>query len=187
MRVHPVGLAFAGRPERAFEVGVTCARLTHGHPRAYLPAGIMAAIVAQFLVDAAPKDAIRHAMDLANTQPDSGETLATIKTAMEAVENNIPNLDYIESTEGGWAGDAALAIGLFCFLRHQDHPLEALFSSVNHSGDSDSTGTICGALLGAVFGMEWLPKEWLDVLEHRKELEELSELLFQHHLSGNHK
>ncbi|MET7609441.1 ADP-ribosylglycohydrolase family protein, partial [Streptomyces avermitilis] len=31
---------------------------------------------------------------------------------------------------------------------------------VNHSGDSDSTGAICGNLLGALYGDHGLPHEW---------------------------
>jgi ADP-ribosylglycohydrolase len=73
----------------------------------------------------------------------------------------------------------ALAISLFSFLRHRDDSLEALFASVNHSGDSDSTGTICGAMLGAVHGLEWIPSDWLEALEHRDELMSLGEKLHE--------
>lgn len=37
--------------------------------------------------------------------------------------------------------------------------------AVNHSGDSDSTGSIAGNILGALYGEDCLPAEWLDSLE----------------------
>lgn len=32
--------------------------------------------------------------------------------------------------------------------------------AVNHSGDSDSTGTLCGNLLGVLLGEEAIPPRW---------------------------
>jgi len=40
-----------------------------------------------------------------------------------------------------------------------------LLMAVNHSGDSDSTGSIAGNLLGAALGAEAIPPEWIDELE----------------------
>jgi ADP-ribosylglycohydrolase len=37
--------------------------------------------------------------------------------------------------------------------------------AVNHSGDSDSTGCITGAILGALHGVEALPQPWVSQLE----------------------
>ena len=35
-----------------------------------------------------------------------------------------------------------------------------MLAAVNHSGDSDSTGSLCGNLLGAAFGDDVFPKDW---------------------------
>lgn len=37
--------------------------------------------------------------------------------------------------------------------------------AVNLTGDSDSTGAIAGNLLGALYGVEAIPKRWLEPLE----------------------
>ena len=37
--------------------------------------------------------------------------------------------------------------------------------AVNHRGDSDSTGAICGNLLGLTDGGAWLPAGWTDRVE----------------------
>jgi ADP-ribosylglycohydrolase len=50
----------------------------------------------------------------------------------------------------------------------------ALLLAVNHSGDSDSTGAICGNLLGARDGVFAIPSTWLDRLELRAVMERLA-------------
>jgi ADP-ribosylglycohydrolase len=37
--------------------------------------------------------------------------------------------------------------------------------AVNHSGDSDSTGSITGNILGALLGEQAIPSDWLNQLE----------------------
>ncbi|GAA3636819.1 hypothetical protein GCM10022267_24180 [Lentzea roselyniae] len=46
--------------------------------------------------------------------------------------------------------------------------------AVNHSGDSDSTGSICGNILGARDGVAVIPESWLAVLELRDVAERLA-------------
>jgi len=36
---------------------------------------------------------------------------------------------------------------------------------VNHSGDSDSTGAICGNVMGLMHGEEGIPAEWVRQVE----------------------
>ena len=40
-----------------------------------------------------------------------------------------------------------------------------LLASINHDGDSDSTGSICGNLLGAHFGAEAIDRRWVADLD----------------------
>jgi ADP-ribosylglycohydrolase len=46
---------------------------------------------------------------------------------------------------------------------------------VNHSGDSDSTGAICGNILGAWHGDAALPVDWLIQVEGRAAIAELAD------------
>jgi ADP-ribosylglycohydrolase len=39
--------------------------------------------------------------------------------------------------------------------------------SINHSGDSDSIGAVAGNLIGARFGVDALPRRWIEGLEVR--------------------
>jgi ADP-ribosylglycohydrolase len=85
----------------------------------------------------------------------------------------------------GWVAEEALAVALYAVLatapettaatpihreahrqaRPQAHFRAAIAVAVNHSGDSDSTASIAGNLLGAFYGEECLPAAWLEALE----------------------
>ena len=68
----------------------------------------------------------------------------------------IMNMDVrnIHAIGGGWVGEEALAIALYCAARYPYDFHQALRIAVNHSGDSDSTGAITGNILGAFLGMK---------------------------------
>ena len=74
----------------------------------------------------------------------------------------------------GWIGEEALAIAIYSSLKYKDDFKKALICSVNHDGDSDSTGAICGNILGAYLGIDNIPKEWIDVIELKDLLENIS-------------
>jgi ADP-ribosylglycohydrolase len=52
--------------------------------------------------------------------------------------------------------------------------VEVLLISVNHSGDSDSTGSIAGNLAGALYGVGAIPQHWLEQLELREVIERVA-------------
>lgn len=70
--------------------------------------------------------------------------------------------------------EEALAISLFCALTAKD--LEnGIQIAVNHDGDSDSTGSMTGQLLGAILGESSIPSRWLSKLELRTVIEEVAD------------
>lgn len=69
--------------------------------------------------------------------------------------------------------EEALAISVYCVLSAVD-PAAAMALAVNHSGDSDSTGSTTGNLLGAVLGVYWLDAELLGELEGRSVIEQVA-------------
>ena len=58
-----------------------------------------------------------------------------------------------------------MAVGLYCALKHFDSFEDALVASVNHGGDSDSTGAVTGNILGAAVGYEAIPQFYKDDVE----------------------
>ncbi|MDD6944012.1 MAG: ADP-ribosylglycohydrolase family protein, partial [Muribaculaceae bacterium] len=75
----------------------------------------------------------------------------------------------------GWTGEEAWAIALYCAIRHIDNMEEAIIAAVNHDGDSDSTGAVCGNIMGAIYGYESMKRQRLFCPQDR-ELEPTLEL-----------
>jgi ADP-ribosylglycohydrolase len=80
-------------------------------------------------------------------------------------DNGKTDLENIGHLGEGWTGEEALAIALFCALKHFDNFEEAMIAAVNHGGDSDSTGAVTGNILGAAVGYEAIPQFFKDDLE----------------------
>jgi len=87
-----------------------------------------------------------------------------------------PIRDAIRELGEGWVAEEALAIAVYCALIAKNFS-DGVIYTVNHSGDSDSTGAICGNILGALHGYGALPKSWLESLELRDFLEHLTRIL----------
>jgi ADP-ribosyl-[dinitrogen reductase] hydrolase len=170
MRAAPAG--FLG-PDlaRSFTLGCDVAALTHGHPSGYLPAGVLAAAVSQILFTGA---SLTEAVDAASTElrrwPGHEETTAALAAGTALAAAGRPTPERLESLGGGWTGEEALAIAV-CAALTGANLRDALLLAVNHSGDTDSTGAVCGNLLGAVTGPSAIPSEWLENLELREVIE----------------
>ena len=50
---------------------------------------------------------------------------------------------------------------------------------MNHGGDSDSTGSIAGQIVGAIHGEEAIPARWLERLELREVVAGVADALWQ--------
>jgi ADP-ribosylglycohydrolase len=168
MRSAPFGL-FAASAEEAFEQARDAALLTHGHPSGYLSSAYFAALIFE-LSRGTPAQA---GLDRADALLAGAAGAAELRTLVDQVRpmlgHGLPSIETIERLGGGWTGEEALGIAIACaFGARQDDPrhvTEALWRSVVHAGDSDSTGSLTGNLLGAMFGVEALPPGWLDELE----------------------
>jgi len=174
MRAAPAGLLF--EPQVAFEMGCRLAALTHGHPTGYLSAGFFACLVSALLRGSDLPAAIRMAQLLLLGHTGREETAAAVQAALQlAADSSVtPSPEAVERLGGAWVGEEALAISLYCALVHPTDFRAAVLLSVNHSGDSDSTGAITGNLLGAALGMSAIPPEWIEPIELRAEIERLA-------------
>jgi ADP-ribosylglycohydrolase len=168
MRSAPIGLA-AGDRQRAFDLARDTGALTHGHPSGYLSAAYFAALVHDLSRSRPLAEALAEADTLLAREPRHEEVAAAVAEARTLAAAGPPPPEKLESLGGGWVGEEALAIALGCVLTADPMSpsaiADALWRAVCHSGDSDSTGSLTGNLLGAVLGTEALPAEWLSHLE----------------------
>jgi ADP-ribosylglycohydrolase len=172
MRTAPAGLTF--EPGPAFRNGVEFAALTHGHPSGYLPGGVIAEMIALILQGATLRDAVRDSLKPLSDNAGHEETMEKTLQACELVDGSVDVDDAIKCLGEGWVGEEALAVSVYCSLKFPSSLEEAVVAAVNHSGDSDSTGSITGAIMGTLLGIEGIPDHWVRDVENRKLIEKIA-------------
>lgn len=187
MRAAPIGIfAFAMNTSMdekrtfAFAAGCASARVTHGHPSGYLSAGALALIILELLSGSSLCDAVGRAQQFLRNEQGQQETLSAIEKAQTLAQGTKPPQTCIPSLGKGWVGEEALAIALFCAFRAKSLQ-EGLVMAVNITGDSDSTGSITGNILGAMYGSAAIPPRWIQPLELRDVITTMTDDLFAVH------
>ncbi len=184
MRMAPVGMYYAHslsrerHPDRLvssiFATGNDLAAITHGHPSGRLSAGALAVMVSLLLAGSSLPDAINAAKEELCKHPAHKETLAAIEKAECLAKSRPRERSALRELGKGFVAEEALAIGLYCALGANDFE-DGIILAVNHSGDSDSTGSITGNLLGAAAGAAAIPDRWLAQLELRSTIEAIAD------------
>ena len=181
MRMAPVGLII-NNPEAAFKYGCELAAITHGHPSGYLSAGFFAALIQLLCSGVNLEDAIDLSSELLKNHKDHEETLEAVEGAVylfhQAKKSGLKTSELpelIEQLGQGWVAEETLAISLFCSLLYQNDFAKGVLASVNHSGDSDSTGAITGNILGLINGLDAIPDKWITKLHHANIVRQVGE------------
>lgn len=183
MRVAPMGLLDAafkvknsvGLYSTSYlaEAGAKIAKTTHLHPLGYLPAALMTLLISR-IVPLTPEevkssiyqivqDGLDVMMEMESDEHHSDKEYLRKLTwrTVELAKSDVPDADAIRSLGEGWTAEEAWAISLYCALRHIDSMRDAIIAAVNHDGDSDSTGSITGNIMGAIYGYEAITRERL--------------------------
>lgn len=173
MRSAPYGMV----PRLEDHLVVSLARqgavLTHGHPAAWTSSAAFALMVSALMGGRSLAEAVQSGEDWlrqhTHKEPDGG-TLAALERAVTLAageggphsgqdQHRWQTLLPAELGEG-WVAEEALAIAVYAVLSTadsatdpQDHLERTLRVAITHSGDSDSTGSLAGQLLGAHYGM----------------------------------
>jgi ADP-ribosylglycohydrolase len=179
MRSAPFGLfpPGTGTAGQMFDMAADAAGWTHGHPTGRLASGALAVLIAS-IVDGATLDAaLDSTLAVLAEHPDHEETSQALTSARHLAREADPAPATVERLGGGWVAEEALGIGVYAALvrPRPEEFLDALALAVTHSGDSDSTGSICGNILGALHGETALPAELVFAVEGRGVILELAD------------
>ncbi len=173
MRVAPVGLySFDNnlKDEEMDWLGAEISALTHGHELGYIPAATLTHIVRLIShedcsIEYAVKSAIKMTRKIFKKAKDLPYFLRLMNKAIALSRQDILDLDAIHILGEGWVAEETLAIAVYCALKYPNNFEKAIVASVNHSGDSDSTGAVTGNIVGAKVGLEGIPQKFKDNLE----------------------
>lgn len=200
MRVSPMALLNAGyvsRNEGGYsieelaEAGGEIAECTHRHPLGFLPASLLTVLLYK-LVLMSPKQ-VREEIDSivedtinildriykGKYESDKQYLKELSNKAVQLAHSNISDAEAIRQLGEGWVAEETWAIALFCAIRHINSVEDAIIAAVNHNGDSDSTGSVCGNIMGAIYGYEHIKERniFCPSGKHLEDTLELSEII----------
>lgn len=156
MRTAPIALRYRHGRAKLREVSIDTARMTHPDPMATWGAvALNQALV--HLLEGGDAGSVR---DAAVEEVDNGAVVSAIRESVDR--------DYDDVESGGFVLHT-LGAAFWC-LAHSDTAEEAIITAVGMGEDTDTTGAVTGALVGALHGRSAVPDRWVSVLEPRDEL-----------------
>lgn len=90
------------------------------------------------------------------------------KKIYEQAEENIHSSGYVLHT---------LEASLWCFFNSVNFE-DAVLKAVNLGSDTDTTACVTGGLAGIYYGFESIPKNWINVLARKNEIDDLCHRLY---------
>ena len=174
MRVSPLALRYPNvQIEELDKEGAELAAITHSHTLGYMPAAMLTHIIHRCVFDktnVSLKEIVTDALDtISRIYKSNNNSLKIlqriIKLAVELSENNDNDLSNIHQLGEGWVAEETLAIAIYCSLKYQNDFSKGIIAAVNHNGDSDSTGSVTGNVLGAWLGFDNIEEKWKKNLE----------------------
>jgi ADP-ribosylglycohydrolase len=183
MKIVPVGLILHGKNKDAFKAGCDISAITHGHPSGYLSAGFLASVIADIANGLSLLQSIRNALAILKEWNDYEETNRAVEKAINLFQQTKDrrmdvSAEEVEQLGSGWVAEEALSISLYTSLIHENDFKRGVILAINHSGDSDSTGSITGNILGLINGYDRIPLRWKERLRGEEIVRQMAEDLF---------
>ena len=158
--------------------------ITHGHSLGYMPSAVLVHIINRLVFPGEEAQSLKSIIVEARdtvSELFKGDLFLTklcsiINRAIELAENSTESdLENIHKLGEGWVAEETLGISLYCALRYQNDFSAGVIASVNHKGDSDSTGAVTGNILGALVGYGAIEDKWKEKLELRDVILEIAD------------
>ncbi|MDV7145639.1 inositol monophosphatase family protein [Tropicimonas sp. TH_r6] len=152
MRVSPIGVFAAGRPDDAAQFAAKDAGLTHPNSVCIAASSAFAAAISAGVAGADSGAMISVAVAMAG----HGEGAATVRKTI------LRSMDAPPERCDGWdQGHVLIALAnAFHRLHRRQNFEDALVDTVAAGGDTDTNAAIAGALLGAAQGRQSVPLRW---------------------------
>ena len=108
---------------------------------------------------------------LARTSP---KFIELVEKAIQLSKENKSDIDAIRELGEGWVAEETFAIAIYSCLKYKNSFEDAVICSVNHDGDSDSTGAVTGNIMGVYLGYDAIPDYYIDHLELKDVIYEIA-------------
>ncbi len=147
--------------------------ITHAHARSQMACGIYISIAVSLLEGADLQTA--YLQGLQDIQPiySAREFLLEKPHFGRVFSGEIAKLPVEEINSGGYVIDT-LESSLWCLLNSSSYS-EAVLKAVNLGGDTDTTAAVTGGLAGIYYGVENIPRQWMNQIARKQDVIYLAE------------
>ena len=158
MRLAPIPMFFYPDSEAAIRFAGESSRTTHGAAEAVDACRVLAAVLIEALGGSEKEEVLR-----------AGHRLVEDKDLAPAIRA-IAEGEYLDKESEAISASGyvvhSLEASLWCFARTASFE-EAVLEAVNLGDDADTTAAITGQIAGAHYGLDGIPKSWLETLVMR--------------------
>lgn len=166
MRLAPIVLFYFPDAERVRGFAVDSSRTTHAAQEALECCEVLSSVIAS---------ALRGVPKAQMLQADSS---GLVEPKVIAIAQGLYREKAREDIVGSGYAVASLEAALWCF--HHTHSFaEAVLAATNLGNDADTTAAIVGQVAGAYYGVQGIPKGWLEKVWMREQLQAAADGLMQ--------
>ena len=169
MRLAPVAMFYARRPEQLGERAADSSRTTHAAPEALDACRLFAFQLRAALLGSGRDEVLQPA-----ALPSQSLVTPAIGALLVRVHASVARAQ-IRGT--GYVVDA-LSAALWCFAT-TDTFADAVLRAANLGDDADTTAAICGQLAGAFYGIDGIPAAWRERVQDAAEIVALADRLYE--------
>lgn len=178
MRILPLVfyLQKENNPEFIYQKVKAVSSITHAHFRSVFACFIYVMYCLEILKD---KDKFEAYKEMQNTVSVFLEDKKFNSTEIQLFDRILKNDISIYSENQIYSSGYvlhSLEASLWCFLNSDSYE-ETILKAVNLGEDTDTTGAIAGGLAGIYYGIENIPKKWIENLVRTNDIKDLAERL----------
>lgn len=162
--------------EKLYQTVKEVSSITHGHFRSVFACFVYVIFAIELIKGKDKKQAYHYTQEVALQFAEiQGFNPKEIQLFDRVLKNEISEYHEDSISSGGYVLHS-LEASLWCFLNSENYA-EAVLKAVNLGEDTDTTGAITGGIAGIYYGFKSIPKEWMDVLARKEDIEKLCEKL----------
>ena len=171
MRILPIVL-FSIENSLSFEDEMNlinnCSSLTHGHEISRLGCKIYSDFIKELITTNDKKEALEKIKFIDYSKYYSEESINYYKRILNGTISDLPE-SHIKSS--GFVVDT-LEASIWCLMNFNNYK-ETTLGAVNLGDDTDTVAAVTGSLAGLYYGIDSIPKEWIDKIKNKAYLEDL--------------
>lgn len=176
MRILPLAFFLENYDEDKFDVIHRVATITHGHIISKIACSIYIEMAMNLLKGLNLKESYHKMQKSINEYYEKIDKDA-LKVFHKILVQNIASLKEKDIKSDSYVVNT-LEAALWSFLNSRNYS-QAVLTAVNLGDDTDTVGGIVGSLAGIFYGIDNIPKEWVELIPRGEDIEKLATRLYK--------